>query len=88
MLVLSRLEGERIVLNPAGERVTLDGPITLQLLYVGGNHVRLGVTAPREIVILREELVENPREELVENPGRQAGGLGQTDDLSSRRNSA
>jgi len=80
MLVLSRLEGERIVLNPAGGRVTLDGPITLQLLYVGGNHVRLGVTAPREIVILREE--------LVENPGRQAGGLGQTDDLSSRRNSA
>ncbi len=52
MLVLSRKECEQIVIG---------GRITLQVLRIAGGQVRLGVTAPAEIGILRGELL--PRED-------------------------
>ena len=48
MLVLSRKIGERIVINDL---------ITVEVLQIIGNRVRLGVTAPAGIPILREELL-------------------------------
>jgi carbon storage regulator len=48
MLVLSRKIGERIVINDH---------ITVEVLQIIGNRVRLGVTAPTGVPILREELV-------------------------------
>ena len=51
MLVLSRKIGERIVINDN---------ITVEVLQVIGNRVRLGVTAPTGVPILREELVAVP----------------------------
>jgi carbon storage regulator len=48
MLVLSRKIGERIIIN---------NEITVEVLQIIGNRVRLGVTAPAGIPILREELV-------------------------------
>ncbi len=50
MLVLSRKIGERIVINDQ---------ITVEVLQVIGNRVRLGVTAPSGIPILREELINS-----------------------------
>jgi carbon storage regulator len=47
MLVLSRMEGETIVLD--------DGLITIHVLGIHGNKVRLGVHAPREISAVRGE---------------------------------
>ena len=47
MLVLSRKPGEAIVIG---------GGIRLRVLEVRGNHVRLGVDAPPEIDVVREEL--------------------------------
>lgn len=53
MLVLSRFEGERIVIvHPDGTRVFVD------IIEVKGDKVRLGVTAPREVAIHRQEVME------------------------------
>ncbi len=48
MLVLSRKIGERIVISDE---------IVIEVLQIKGNQVRLGVTAPPGVRILREELV-------------------------------
>jgi carbon storage regulator len=40
-----------------GERIVIDDRITVTVLEVQGNRVRLGIDAPKEIPIKREELV-------------------------------
>lgn len=63
MLVLTRRAGEELVLPELGVRITL--------LVVAGNRVRVGVTAPPEVVVLRGELAgefrpaAGPRPELA-----------------------
>ncbi len=49
MLVLSRKEGESIEIS---------GGILLQVVEIRGTHVRLGITAPPTVRILRTELNE------------------------------
>ena len=49
MLVLSRKESEKIKL---GE------DITLTVVRVSGDRVRIGIEAPRDMVVLRQELDE------------------------------
>ena len=51
MLVLSRKLGEEVII---GEK------IRLTVLEIRGNHVRLGFTAPEEILIRRDELLRPP----------------------------
>jgi carbon storage regulator len=53
MLVLTRKVGERIV---------IDGSIVVEVLEVQGNRVRIGVQAPPEVPILRQELVAGKTE--------------------------
>lgn len=53
MLVLSRKKGERIHLGES---------IVLTILTLKGNQVRLGVEAPEDVVILREEVRSRWRE--------------------------
>lgn len=48
MLVLTRSVGERLVIG--------DGEITLTILDVRGNQVRLGVDAPKNVAVHREEI--------------------------------
>ena len=52
MLVLSRKIGERIIINDK---------ITVEVLQIVGNRIRLGVTAPAGVPILREELLGSPK---------------------------
>lgn len=47
MLVLSRRLGERIV---------IDGGITIQVVEVRGEKVRIGVVAPQDVAVHREEV--------------------------------
>ena len=47
MLVLSRRSNESIVIN---------GNITVTVLEIRGDHVRIGIDAPREITVHREEI--------------------------------
>lgn len=57
MLVLSRKLNEAIIL--------LDGQVRIVILSVQGDQVKLGIDAPREIAVLREEIhlaqLENQR---------------------------
>jgi len=50
MLVLRRKVGESII---------LDGVISVSVLAVEGERVKIGITAPAEITIVREELLRN-----------------------------
>ena len=47
MLVLSRKVGEKIV---------IDGNITLQVVKIQGNRITLGIHAPSDVKVLRGEL--------------------------------
>lgn len=48
MLVLSRKVGERIVLPDSG--------VVLTVLGIRGGQIRLGISAPPEVAVYREEL--------------------------------
>jgi len=49
MLVLSRLKGERIMIG---------GDIQLTVVEIGGDKVRLGIDAPKEIPVHRQEVYD------------------------------
>lgn len=53
MLVLSR---------KIGEKICIDGEITLTVLSVQGNRIRLGIVAPESHSIQRSEIVERRKE--------------------------
>ena len=52
MLILTRKPGEAIV---------IDGDIRISVLGIEGERVKLGVDAPREIPVLRQELLDEVR---------------------------
>jgi carbon storage regulator len=52
MLVLSRRQSERIKLGDS---------IVVTVIRVSGDKVRLGIEAPPDVVVLREELDPRPR---------------------------
>ena len=54
MLVLTRRPGEGILIGPNVEVVILE---------LDGGHVRLGIRAPREVTVLRRELLEQVQAE-------------------------
>jgi carbon storage regulator len=56
MLILTRKTGETIVI---GDNVTVT------VLGVKGNQVRLGINAPREVSVHREEIYERIRKEQL-----------------------
>ena len=58
MLVLTRSIGERLIIN--------DGEIKLSVLEVKGNQVRIGIDAPRDVSVHREEVFERIRAESQE----------------------
>jgi carbon storage regulator len=49
MLVLSRKENESIV---------IDGDITITILEIRGNKVRLGIECPLEVSVMRQEICD------------------------------
>ncbi len=49
MLVLRRKNGEAIVLNQV---------ITIRVLGVEGDRVKLGIDAPPDVIVVREELLD------------------------------
>ena len=75
MLVLSRKSQQTIRIGDA---------ITVTILNVKGNTVRVGIDAPRDIRVVRGELPvfsdPEPAEEVAEQPvGSKAAGAAQTD---------
>jgi len=58
MLVLSRKENEKLV---------IDGHIIITVVRITGGGVRLGIEAPPEVSIKREELLQRPLPERHES---------------------
>ena len=56
MLVLSR---------KVGERIQLGDEITVTLVKIHGNTVRLGIEAPPHLAVVREELAKRASEEKI-----------------------
>ncbi|ALM10476.1 MAG: carbon storage regulator [Candidatus Peribacter riflensis] len=50
-------DGVLILARKRGERILIGGDIVVTLLRIVGNRVKVGITAPSEVVILRDELV-------------------------------
>lgn len=57
MLVLSRREGEKI------EIATSQGLIVITVTAIQRSQIQLGIEAPREMIIRRQELKDKPRED-------------------------
>ena len=60
MLILARRPGETVVIG--GEE------ITVTILGVDGNRVRIGVTAPKTVAVYREEIYERIKREQTQTP--------------------
>ena len=59
MLVLSRKKDEKIVIGDS---------ITLMVIEIRGDKVRLGIDAPRDVTVHREEIYEAIKRESNEQP--------------------
>lgn len=59
MLILTRRVGETLMIGDE---------ISVTVLGVKGNQVRIGVNAPRDVSVHREEIYERIKQENEENP--------------------
>lgn len=82
MLILSRR---------AGESITIGDDIVVTVVAVGGNHIRLGISAPRDVRVLRDEIVQAIKNEnhaaanAADNPRRLADVVKQLRDKATER---
>lgn len=60
-----------ILTRKVGETVVIGDEVTVTVLGVKGNQVRLGVNAPREVAVHREEIFDRIRREKSEQEARQ-----------------
>jgi len=63
MLILTRRVGESVVIGD---------DISVTILGVKGNQVRIGVTAPMDVAVHRQEIYERIKKEQDDNPAAEA----------------
>lgn len=61
MLILTRRVGESLMIGDE---------VSVTVLGVKGNQVRIGVNAPRDITVHREEIYERIKQENIDQAGR------------------
>ena len=54
-----------ILTRRIGESVKIDGNITVTVLGMKGNQVRLGIDAPKSVSVYREEIYERIKNEQL-----------------------
>lgn len=68
MLMITRRPGERILIGQ---------DVTIEIVEIAGSTVRVGITAPRELPVYREELWESVKRENEAATGVDPGRLGE-----------
>jgi carbon storage regulator len=63
-----------ILTRRVGETVMIGNDVTVTILGVKGNQVRVGVNAPRDVAVHREEIYERIKREELDGDGRPAHG--------------
>lgn len=63
-----------ILTRRPGESVKIGDDITVTVLGVRGNQLRLGFTAPQNVAVHREEVYERIRSERLANVGQAMSG--------------
>lgn len=63
-----------ILTRKADQGIVIQGDIMIRVLAIEGDRVKLGITAPRSIGVLREELCEAVRDENREALASRAVG--------------
>jgi carbon storage regulator len=58
-----------ILTRRAGETVMIGSDVTITVLGVKGNQVRIGINAPKDIAVHREEIYERIQSEKSGNSG-------------------
>jgi carbon storage regulator len=71
LIPASRRKDMLILTRKAGEKVVIANGITVTVVAVAGNKVRVGIDAPDQVRILRAELAGRQGEPLDADPGRQ-----------------
>jgi len=62
-----------ILTRRAGETVMIGSDITITVLGVKGNQVRIGINAPKEVAVHREEIYERIQSEKASNEVAEGG---------------
>ena len=83
MLILSRRPGESL---------TIGDDVVVTVVGVSGNQIRLGITAPREVRVLREEIYKALRQEnqaaaatALDSNSKPEEAVNQTQGLNKKR---
>ena len=64
-----------VIRRRAGESFLIDGDIEVEVLEVCGTQVKLGIKAPKEVLILRREVHLTAQENQVASQGISLQGL-------------
>ena len=71
-----------------GERIMIGDDVVIEIVEVTGNTVRVGITAPRDRLIYREELwerVKRENEEAARSDASRIEGASRIDQLAKER---
>lgn len=69
-----------ILTRRAGESVMVGSDITITVLGVKGNQVRIGINAPKDVAVHREEIYERIQSEKSAEKSTEESGESKPDD--------
>ncbi len=69
-----------ILTRRAGETVMIGSDVTITVLGVKGNQVRIGINAPKDVAVHREEIFERIKGEQAGNGASDKSTVEATDD--------
>jgi carbon storage regulator len=65
-----RREAVLIITRRASEKIMLGDDVVIQVMEIVGNSVRIGIDAPREVPVYREEIWDAVKQGTRADPGR------------------